>query len=198
MYTVYKTTNKINSKIYVGVHKTDNPHDSYLGSGKLLKQAILKEGVEHFSKEILSIFDTASEAYKLEREIVNDDFVARDDTYNLIIGGIPTSDWVESRKDHYSRNIKTFLGRSHSEATKQKISEKSKLYRHSEESKRKISEANKGKVCHNKGKPQTAESNLKRSQSHLTLEKIPCPHCGKTISPQNAKRWHFANCKLAK
>jgi hypothetical protein len=48
---VYKTTNLINSKIYVGSDKKNNPN--YLGSGKLLKQAIRKYGRENFIKEII-------------------------------------------------------------------------------------------------------------------------------------------------
>lgn len=44
MYTVYKTTNIINGKYYIGVHKTTNPNDSYLGSGKAIKEAIKKYG----------------------------------------------------------------------------------------------------------------------------------------------------------
>ena len=48
---VYKTTNLINGKIYVGSDKNNNP--KYLGSGKLLKQAIQKYGRENFKKEIL-------------------------------------------------------------------------------------------------------------------------------------------------
>jgi len=48
---VYKTTNLINGKIYVGSDKNNNP--KYLGSGKLLKQAIQKYGRDNFKKEIL-------------------------------------------------------------------------------------------------------------------------------------------------
>ena len=42
VYTVYKTTNLINGSIYIGVHKTSNINDTYIGSGKLLKSAIKK------------------------------------------------------------------------------------------------------------------------------------------------------------
>jgi group I intron endonuclease len=48
---IYKTTNLVNGKIYIGKDKNNNP--SYLGSGKILKLAIKKYGKENFTKETI-------------------------------------------------------------------------------------------------------------------------------------------------
>jgi len=50
---IYKTTNLVNGKIYVGQHSTDKLNDRYLGSGDILKQAIKKHGRKNFKREIL-------------------------------------------------------------------------------------------------------------------------------------------------
>jgi hypothetical protein len=84
---VYKTKNLINGKIYIGVHSTNNLDDKYLGSGKILINAIKHYGKENFSKEVLRMFKTREEAYKFETEIVNSQFIKRDDTYNITEGG---------------------------------------------------------------------------------------------------------------
>lgn len=99
MYTVYKTVNLVNQKFYIGVHKTNDPHDNYLGSGKLLKAAIEKYGVENFTKEILLITDIAEEAYALERELVTQELVESISCYNLKIGGQGGWDFINTNVD---------------------------------------------------------------------------------------------------
>jgi hypothetical protein len=76
---IYKITNKINGKIYIGKDTTSNPQ--YLGSGKLIKRAILKYGVENFTKEILDQTDDYSDLSK--KEIF---WIKKFDSNNLTIG----------------------------------------------------------------------------------------------------------------
>lgn len=82
-YTIYKITNLVNRKYYIGKHQTKNLDDGYMGSGKLLKLAISKYGISNFKKEILHIFDTEHEMNAKEKELV----VVNESTYNLNEGG---------------------------------------------------------------------------------------------------------------
>jgi hypothetical protein len=84
---VYKITNLVNNKIYIGKHSTNNINDGYMGSGKLIKHAIEKYGVDKFKKEIMFEFETEEEALLMESEIVDSVFVSRLDTYNIAEGG---------------------------------------------------------------------------------------------------------------
>lgn len=87
-YTVYKIINKITGKLYIGAHQTENLDDGYMGSGKYLIRSIHKHGLENFDKDILYVFFTPEEMYAKEAEIVNEDFLAEENTYNLRKGGM--------------------------------------------------------------------------------------------------------------
>ncbi len=93
-YIIYKIINKVNGKFYIGSHKTNDLDDQYLGSGKILKYAINKYGIDNFIKEILFVFETAEEMYAKEAEIVNVEFLSEENTYNLKVGGFGGWDYV--------------------------------------------------------------------------------------------------------
>ena len=101
-YIVYQTVNKVNNKIYIGVHSTVDPNkfDGYIGCGVDIFRpatyqnpktpfqfAVRKYGVKNFVRSIISTFDNEEDAYNLEALLVNEDFVRRDDVYNLALGG---------------------------------------------------------------------------------------------------------------
>ena len=82
---VYETTNLINGKYYIGVHK--NNGSNYLGSGVVLNNDIKKYGKENFIRETLKEFDNEQDAYNYEKEIVNKELIDNKYCYNLVIGG---------------------------------------------------------------------------------------------------------------
>lgn len=107
-YTVYKIINIINNKEYIGYHQTNNLDDGYMGSGKLIKRAIEKYGIENFYKEYIEIFDNKNDAEALEAILVNEEYTLREDTYNLNIGG--------NVRISYGKN-NPFFNKQHSEET---------------------------------------------------------------------------------
>lgn len=59
---IYKTTDRTNGKIYVGKkHSETFLGESYLGSGKILKNCIKVHGRQHFTVEMLDSADTLEE-----------------------------------------------------------------------------------------------------------------------------------------
>jgi len=87
IHFVYKTTNLINGKYYVGMHSTNKLDDNYLGSGKYLWRSIKKYGKENFKKEILEFCLTREELVEKEKKLVNEDLLKEDLCMNLKPGG---------------------------------------------------------------------------------------------------------------
>ena len=75
----------MNGKKYIGVH--NNTDDDYLGSGKLIRQAVKRYGKDKFIRETLFTYDTAEEAYAKEAEIVTPEICTSQVYYNINLGG---------------------------------------------------------------------------------------------------------------
>lgn len=83
-YIIYKTTNLINGKFYIGKHQTNELNDGYIGSGKLLKRAINKYGLDNFKTEIIETCPTEDHMNLAEKiYVITDSEVS----YNLCSGG---------------------------------------------------------------------------------------------------------------
>lgn len=167
-YTIYITKFLVDGRIYVGCHKTTYPHDSYLGSGVELIEAIETFGRENFVKYIYKVFDDKEEAMEEERRIVDKDFL-KGNVFNLRPGGgggeiegaaekigkanrgkVRSEEFCENQRKRMLGDGNHFRGKHHTERQKQIWREwrKGKSFRenfhHTEESKRKMSEARRG------------------------------------------------------
>lgn len=83
-FVIYKTTNLVNGKFYIGKHQTNNLNDGYIGSGKLLKRAINKYGLDNFKIEIIETCPTETHMNLAEKIYV---VIDPEVSYNLCPGG---------------------------------------------------------------------------------------------------------------
>ena len=117
-YIVYQTTCKVNNKIYIGVHGTEmDEFDGYIGNGVSIyrpatymnpktpfQYAVKKYGIKNFIRTTLQEFEIEKDAYKLEEILVNEQFLKREDVYNLALGGrLP--DCANPRKKVYMYDL---------------------------------------------------------------------------------------------
>lgn len=129
MAFVYKITNKINGKVYIGKSKYNNPE--YYGSGLRIAYAINKYGKENFEKSILEeCLDTevsAKEIAWIEELNSTDPAIG----YNISKGGNGGAHYwdtltEEEKKLHnrkISRSKKGKTHKPHSNETKKKMSD---------------------------------------------------------------------------
>lgn len=203
---IYKTTNLINGKIYIGQTSTPE-HKMYLGSGHLIELAIKKYGKSNFKREILERCDSR-EALN-EREVY---WISKYNSlapvgYNLSSGGNSHSlhpytieklksykgamHWINRAPLEVSNAIKKKIsdgnkGKSNgplSEETKRKMSESKKGKRHSAISRKKMSIAHTGKKLSDKHKRNIAKGGTGKKLSEETKMKL-------SISNRNKKQKH--------
>lgn len=182
---VYKTTNLINGKFYVGKDQKNDP--SYLGSGKKFKLVVRKYGKVNFKKEVLEYCtpETIDEREKYWIAVTN----ATVEGYNISIGG--TGGDLGSEVN--TKRAVSLTGKKQSEETKQK--RKESLTGREHDWGNKISTSMKGKTWTQK-KPRSeehrkklAEANTGKKHSPETLEKMKRSKEG--TSPGNRGKYFF-------
>lgn len=223
-YTIYQITNKINGKIYIGKHQTKDLNDGYMGSGKHLRCAIEKYGIENFTKEILFKFDNETDMNAKEAELVTEEFCLKEDNYNLCPGGhggwgyINNSVWSEEKRLEHNRKhspFKNFTKEKRTEIGKLGISKiprekilegasnggKAGLGRkHSDETKSKIGLKNSINQSGDKnsqyGIPRNEETKNKMRETIKNKPNIKCIFCDfESNNLGIISRWHNENCK---
>ena len=105
-FILYETTNTINNKTYIGIHRTANLDDGYLGSGLALKRAIKKHGKENFKRKILGFYSSVNELIEAEKLLVNEEWIKSDNNYNLQTGGDNYGILSEESKQKISKTLK--------------------------------------------------------------------------------------------
>lgn len=167
IHYVYKITNNINSKFYIGKH-THNIKviDKYYGGGNLIHKAIKKYGKQNFKKEIIAYYKTSNCALIGESQILTYDVVKDINCYNLKPGGEGGS--VRGRKmsnESITKRTMAQRGLKRSDEFRIQLGNRRRGSKHTELSLKKMSAAQSGKNNANYGKPRTEETKQKISNS---------------------------------
>lgn len=172
---IYKTTNLINNKIYVGQHKAKQfEPEKYIGSEKLLKKAINKYGKINFICELIE--ECNSEQELNEKEIYWISFYSSNVMeYNISSGGfVPRLSGIHNPMFGVHRFGKNnpFYGKKHTKETKKRLSEthKGKGHKHTSEEIEKIRIAHRNIIMSEETKKKISETNklkLKNGTGHL-------------------------------
>ena len=171
---IYLTTNNITGMKYIGKHYGEL-EDTYLGSGKLLKQNILKYGKENFTKSILYVSENDIENSEKEKQFIAlYNAVSNPLFYNIheggsggntIVGYTPEEKEVLRRKLSEINRGKNngMYGKHHTEQTKAFLSywaefERDNSCYRTEEFRQKMSQITSGSKNGMYGKKHTKES----------------------------------------
>lgn len=134
---VYITINKENGKSYIGqkhFKQKGESWETYLGSGKIIKRAINKYGIDSFYKVIIGFGKTNKELNEMEKEIIDVNNATHNDLfYNIANGGYggnTFAGYTEEEFTKYCNNLRgennPFYGKKHTEKSKKIMLEKRK------------------------------------------------------------------------
>lgn len=148
-----------------------------------------------FEREIIKFFDDEEEMYVYESTLVNEEFLKRDDVYNLSLGGLggDRSNFIDYEKvsKKFSGSNNHYYGKKHDRKTREKISKK---LLEKDENWRKSNASNAGKK--NLGKTRSQESKNKYSEISKKRHSYVCPYCEKKGQYNAMIGYHGEKCKM--
>lgn len=166
---IYKTTNIVNGKIYIGQDLHNNK--KYLGSGKILKTALIKYGKENFVKEILEECNNKEQLNEREKFWI-EKFNSRNRKigYNISSGGVygDTITTNPNKNKIIEKIKKSNKGKKRSDEVRQKISESLKGHIVSQKTRNKIKKTRKERNI--KPSKKSIEGTIKRLKKNYSNE----------------------------
>lgn len=185
---IYEIKNKVNGKLYIGQHSSDEL-GSYWGSGKLIKYAINKYGVENFERTVLERCFTKDELNEREKYWIKEKDSIKNG-YNLNEGGTGgdnskfinySDEWKEGQRINNKRYWSSLSEEERKERSLKVSGENNGMY---------------GKIGSWKGKKLPKEMIQKQLESRRSYEGEGNPNwkcgvskkqckCGKDIAPNN-------------
>lgn len=205
---VYKTTNLINGKIYIG--KDSKNIDEYIGSGMALQNAIKKYGRENFKKEILCTVETVEELNLQEKKFIK---LYKEKygkmCYNIASGGDGGNTAMymseEAKKNKNEKHRLASTGRIVSEETREKLrkinlgNKNCQGRKMSEYNKQKLKEGNARKVYTAELRKKMSEAKIGFKHTEETKKKISMNssknQLGKPMPEYVKRKLIEANCK---
>ena len=162
-FTIYKTTHLPTGRFYIGRHITENPNDSYMGSGVVISAMLKKYPRDEFRKEVVKICvdldDLTLSEIELIQEVINTPLCV-----NLMVGDPGTTGAILFSEETRRKRSELMKGRTFSEESKQKMSESKKRTHNTPEVRERISKAQQNRSEETRYKLGSANRGKKISQ----------------------------------
>jgi len=114
VWSLYRITNKINSKVYIGqaadVSKRWHDHRKAVKLNRptqAIHYALIKYGLDNFEFDVIALCRTQDDANETETELVKqyNSFIKNGNGYNVTLGGMnapKTEAWRQMMRDHWA------------------------------------------------------------------------------------------------